>query len=74
MDSHLHFAVLALAEELEFECAAQRLRISASELREQIDRLEKLLSLVLFERDANHVKLTTSGRVYVEQIRKRRLT
>lgn len=74
VDNRLHLAALALAEELEFDRAAQQLQISVSELKEQIAQLECLLSLTLFERDSNHVAPTASGRLYIEQIRKGRLT
>jgi DNA-binding transcriptional LysR family regulator len=72
--NHLHFAALALAEELEFRRAARRLNISVSELKARITKLESLLSLTLFKRDSNHVALTAPGRTYLEQIRKSRLT
>jgi len=74
VDNHLHLAALTLAEELEFRRAARRLNIPVSELKETITKLENLLSLMLFERDSNYVTLTDSGRTYLEQIRRSRLT
>lgn len=73
IENRLHRAAVVLAEELDFERAAQRLQISVSGLKEQIDQLECKLSLVLFERDSNRVELTASGKLYIEQIRKSRL-
>jgi DNA-binding transcriptional LysR family regulator len=73
IENRLHRAAVVLAEELDFERAAQRLQISILELIEQIDQLECKLSLVLFERDSNHVDLTASGKLYIEQVRKSRL-
>jgi DNA-binding transcriptional LysR family regulator len=74
VDNDLHFVALALAEELELSRTARRLNISVSELKAKVTKLESLLSLTLFERDSNQVVLTASGRTYLEQIRKCRLT
>jgi DNA-binding transcriptional LysR family regulator len=73
IENRLHRAAVVLAEELDFERAAQRLQISVPELKEQIDQLECKLSLVLFERGSSRIELTASGKLYIEQIRKSRL-
>jgi DNA-binding transcriptional LysR family regulator len=71
--NHLHFAAILLAEELDFNRAARRLQLSVPELKKLIVQLESKLSLVLFEYDSDHVALTASGRLYIEQLRKSRL-
>ena len=73
IENRLHRAAVVLAEELDFERAAQQLDTSVPILKEQIDELECKLSLVLFERDSDRVQLTPSGKLYIEQIRKSRL-
>jgi DNA-binding transcriptional LysR family regulator len=70
IDHRLHLAAVVLAEELDFERAARRLKSSVAVLKEQIVQLENLLSLILFENDSENVHLTPSGRHYIEQIRK----
>jgi DNA-binding transcriptional LysR family regulator len=70
--NHLHFAAILLAEELDFNRAARRL-LSVPELKKLIVQLESKLSLVLYEYDSDHVALTASGRLYIEQLRKSRL-
>jgi DNA-binding transcriptional LysR family regulator len=51
----------AVAEELNYRKAAERLFISQPGLSRQIKQLEELLGVQLFERDKKHVELTTSG-------------
>lgn len=70
IDNRLHWAALVLAEELDFERAAQRLELSASELRNQIDELENILSLRLFVPDSDPVQMTDSGQHYIALLRK----
>jgi DNA-binding transcriptional LysR family regulator len=57
---HLHY-FQAVAEELNYRKAAERLFISQPGLSRQIKQLEEMLGVQLFERDKKHVSLTVSG-------------
>ena len=66
---HLH-AVIALAEELNFTRAADRLHITQPALSKQITDLEEEHEFHLFTRDKRRVvELTDAGRVFVEEAR-----
>ena len=62
-------AAIALAEELNFSRAAERLHIGQSTLSKQIIELESQLDLRLFERNHQIVELTDPGRMFVEEAR-----
>jgi DNA-binding transcriptional LysR family regulator len=62
-----HF--VAVAEELNFARAAERLGISAPPLSRTISRLEAELGVPLFERTTHSVTLTPAGTVLLEQAR-----
>ncbi len=64
-----HQAVIALAEELNFNRAADRLHITQSALTKQIRALETELGYSLFQRDKKHVSLLHQGEVFVAESR-----
>ena len=67
VDIRLQRAAVALAAELNYARAAQRLHISQSALTKQIRELESQINGQLFERDKRHVALLRSGEAFVEQ-------
>ena len=70
MDSRYLRYFVAVAEDLSFTKAADRLHTAQPSLSQQIRRLEEIVGTPLFERDKHHVELTEAGRVFLEEARK----
>jgi DNA-binding transcriptional LysR family regulator len=65
---HLRY-VIAVAEELHFTRAAERLHLAAPSLSKQIKQLEAVLGYLLFERGTREVVLTLAGAAFVTEAR-----
>ncbi len=62
--------LLAVAEHLNFRKAAEACHVSQPALSAQVNQVEELLGVALFERDPKRVLLTPAGTLLLPQIRK----
>lgn len=66
---HIRYFV-AVAEELSFRRAAERINVTQPSLSEQIRQLEAEIGARLLDRDTHHVALTPAGRNFLESCRR----
>lgn len=65
---HLHYFI-AVAEELNFSRAAERLHMAQPPLSQQIRQLEEELGFAVFHRTKRHVQLTAAGQLFLTEVR-----
>lgn len=61
---------IAVAEELHFGRAAERLNMTQPPLSRQIQKLEKIIGAELLERDNRKVRLTSAGQTFLDEARR----
>jgi len=69
IEYRLYRYVVAVAEELNFSRAAEKLYLTQPSLSKQIRDLEEMLGTPLFERTKRYVRLTEAGELFVEKAR-----